>query len=87
MKSTTKFESPWASPEQIPVVKTGDWRYQRPVVKTRKCCHCSTCYLFCSTGCIKDNGSYFAADLDFCKGCGICARVCPVKAITMVREE
>jgi pyruvate ferredoxin oxidoreductase delta subunit len=26
-------------------------------------------------------------DLDFCKGCGICANECPKKAIDMVREE
>jgi pyruvate ferredoxin oxidoreductase delta subunit len=26
-------------------------------------------------------------DLEFCKGCGICANECPKKAIQMVREE
>ena len=26
-------------------------------------------------------------DYDYCKGCGICANVCPVKAIKMVREK
>ncbi|MCC7467668.1 MAG: 4Fe-4S binding protein, partial [Burkholderiaceae bacterium] len=26
-------------------------------------------------------------DLDFCKGCGICAHECPKKAISMEREE
>lgn len=26
-------------------------------------------------------------DYDYCKGCGICSNVCPVKAIEMVREE
>ena len=26
-------------------------------------------------------------DYDFCKGCGICASVCPLKAIKMVEEE
>jgi len=25
-------------------------------------------------------------DLDYCKGCGVCAEECPAKAITMVRE-
>jgi Pyruvate/2-oxoacid:ferredoxin oxidoreductase delta subunit len=33
------------------------------------------------------NESYFSPDLDFCKGCGICARECPQNAITMVPEE
>ncbi|MEM2816748.1 MAG: 4Fe-4S binding protein, partial [Candidatus Bathyarchaeia archaeon] len=26
-------------------------------------------------------------DYDYCKGCGICANECPVKAIAMQREE
>ena len=25
--------------------------------------------------------------LDYCKGCGICASICPVDAIEMVKEE
>jgi pyruvate ferredoxin oxidoreductase delta subunit len=26
-------------------------------------------------------------DLEYCKGCGICAEECPVQAIDMVSEE
>jgi pyruvate ferredoxin oxidoreductase delta subunit len=33
-----------------------------------------------------DDG-YYEADLYYCKGCGICARICPVEAITRVEEE
>jgi len=30
--------------------------------------------------------SHFSPDLDFCKGCGICAKECPTKAISMKPE-
>lgn len=30
---------------------------------------------------------WYKVDLDFCKGCGICAHECPKKAITMALEE
>ena len=29
----------------------------------------------------------FEADLYYCKGCGICAKECPKKVITMVEEK
>jgi Pyruvate/2-oxoacid:ferredoxin oxidoreductase delta subunit len=28
-----------------------------------------------------------AIDFSYCKGCGICANVCPQKAITMIDER
>lgn len=87
MKFISKYEAPWASAEELLVLNTGDWRHQRPIVKTEKCCHCGTCYLLCSSGCVKDMGGHYAADLDFCKGCGVCARLCPINVITMVKEE
>jgi pyruvate ferredoxin oxidoreductase delta subunit len=40
--------------------------------------------MYCPDGAISED---LDVDLDFCKGCGICANECPKKAITMVREE
>jgi len=45
------------------------------------------CYLCCPEGVIFKKGKAVDIDYAFCKGCGICARVCPKKAIKMVREE
>jgi len=68
--------------------KTGGWRSQRPSTDTKKCIKCGSCYLFCPEGCIKqDENGYFPADLFYCKGCGICAKECWPKAITMSEEE
>ena len=83
----TAYEGPWMQAFPLTrVFQTGDWRFQRPVVKVGKCRQCGLCYLYCPTGCISDRGTYFDAELDFCKGCGICARICPVDAIRLVRE-
>ena len=68
--------------------QTGAWRSQRPVVDTRRCIKCGMCYIFCPEGCIRqDDEGYFKADLFHCKGCGICARECWPKAISMIEEE
>ncbi|MDO8692259.1 MAG: 4Fe-4S binding protein [Dehalococcoidia bacterium] len=88
MSPRSKFEGPWADPaDPLFSIRTADWRHQRPVTKVGKCCQCGTCYLFCTTGCVSDRGTYFTADLEYCKGCGLCANLCPVSAIVMVREE
>lgn len=83
----TKYGGPWAVGPELLTLDVGDWKAQHPVVNRSKCCHCGTCYLFCPTGCIEDKEAYFEADLNFCKGCGVCAAECPATAIAMVREE
>jgi len=83
----TKYIGPWAAGPQLLTLDVGDWKAQYPVVNKSKCCHCGNCYLFCPTGCIEDKGTYFEADLGFCKGCGVCAAECPATAIAMMREE
>ncbi len=66
---------------------TGTWRALRPIWDNTKCIKCGLCYMFCPEGCIQENADgYFAADLDYCKGCGICSHECWPKAIKMVGE-
>jgi pyruvate ferredoxin oxidoreductase delta subunit len=82
--------------EQRPVVgecgKTGTWRTQRPVINLEKCTcaknnnhSCHICWLFCPDFSVSRDTSPII-DYDYCKGCGICAAECPVKAIEMVPE-
>ena len=68
--------------------QTGAWRSQRPTYDFSKCIKCGICQLFCPEGCIEPNqDGHFEANLFYCKGCGICARECWPRVITMVEEE
>ncbi|WFO75035.1 4Fe-4S binding protein [Desulfurococcaceae archaeon MEX13E-LK6-19] len=66
--------------------KTGDWRALRPVIDQSKCVKCLMCWLFCPEMAILWDGKQVSVNLDYCKGCGICAHECPVKAIKMIPE-
>lgn len=72
---------------ELYIVKTGEWRAERPLTDPKKCVKCATCWLYCPTQSIRDYQTHLGADLQFCKGCGICAEECPRKAIAMVLEE
>ena len=68
--------------------QTGYWRSQRPTYDFDRCIKCGICQIFCPEGCVEQNAEgYLEADLFYCKGCGICARECWTKVITMVDEE
>lgn len=66
---------------------TGDWRSCMPVMQRERCIQCGLCWVFCPDAAqIQDPDGYFSVDLDYCKGCGICARECPTGAIHMEKE-
>ncbi|MCP3684912.1 MAG: pyruvate synthase [bacterium] len=64
--------------------KTGGWRALKPVRDTKKCTKCMTCWMNCPDNAIAKD---LRINYDYCKGCGICAATCPVKAIEMKKEE
>ncbi|HXD55340.1 MAG TPA: NAD(P)-binding protein [Solirubrobacteraceae bacterium] len=54
------------------------------------CFSCDNCYGVCPDNAVLKPGppgEPYAIDLDYCKGCGICAAECPCGAIEMVPEE
>jgi len=70
------------------VKKTGDWRSERPILDKEKCIKCALCWIYCPDAAIKPSEEgYYESDLYYCKGCGICASICPAKAIMIVEEE
>jgi len=72
---------------QMTTLMPGDWRALRPVVDRGKCVKCAVCWLYCPVQCIEEKAAWFDVDLRICKGCGICARECPHRAIAMVEES
>ena len=69
------------------VTKNAGWRNIRPVIDNTKCVGCLNCYLYCPDGVIFREGSKINIDYDFCKGCGICAKICKPGAIKMEAEK
>ncbi len=70
-------------------VRTGLWRTLRPVIDYDRCRGCSwVCSTLCPDGAIEvDAAGSPRIDLDHCKGCMICAAVCPPHAIEAVPER
>ncbi len=69
--------------------KTGTWRAFRPIWIKENCINCKFCWINCPDMAVKIEGDKMAGfDLEYCKGCGICAKVCPAKkkAIEMKKE-
>ncbi|KUO92781.1 MAG: 4Fe-4S binding protein [Thermocladium sp.] len=79
-------------------VRTGTWRTKKPVINQDACTRCRICWAYCPEGIIQElnkpyvtkkghkYGVTYEVNYEYCKGCGICANECPVKAIDMVSE-
>lgn len=66
--------------------KTGEWRVFRPIINHELCVLCESCYDYCPENVVEIEDSV-AIDYEFCKGCGICSRVCVTGAIVMEKER
>ena len=57
--------------------KTG-WRIYRPRFKQAECIGCLACLQSCPDGAVYQiDKKMFNSDMDACKGCGVCADLCP----------
>lgn len=75
------------SVSEINMPNRGSWRVLRPNININKCIRCKLCWIFCPDAAIKlGKKDYPKSDNFTCKGCGICANVCPVKCIRMERD-
>ncbi|MGB4503877.1 MAG: 2-oxoacid:acceptor oxidoreductase family protein [Syntrophaceticus sp.] len=65
---------------------TGSWRTRRPILDTDRCVECGTCWIYCPDACITRTDDGIKYNFKYCKGCAICAAVCPREAVSMVPE-
>lgn len=70
-------------------VQTGLWRSMRPVLDFKKCVSCLRCWVQCPDDAVRIDAESRVDEIDlfYCKGCGVCAQVCPVSAISMHPES
>ncbi|MBC8277767.1 MAG: 4Fe-4S binding protein [FCB group bacterium] len=71
--------------------ETGTWTTFKPVLDLDLCIQCLQCWVFCPDSAIEVEGEEITGfNLFHCKGCGICAEICPTKpekAILMVKKD
>ncbi|MCX6803468.1 MAG: 4Fe-4S binding protein [Candidatus Diapherotrites archaeon] len=77
------------NPGSTKVYKTGEWRTYKPTIDLVKCIKCGKCWMICPDASInkRETDGKFEINHTYCKGCLLCEKVCPVKAISHVVED
>lgn len=52
-----------------------------------RCNHCDNCWVYCPDAAVSRDGQGYAIDYDYCKGCLVCAAVCPRRVLSVIEEE
>jgi pyruvate ferredoxin oxidoreductase delta subunit len=72
------------TPGSARAAKKVSFRNLKPVTDYSKCIKCARCWMFCPDIAFeKQKDGTFLNIERYCKGCGICSEVCPVKCIKM----
>jgi 2-oxoacid:acceptor oxidoreductase delta subunit (pyruvate/2-ketoisovalerate family) len=52
-----------------------------------RCNNCDNCWVYCPDAVISREGGGYEIDYSYCKGCRLCAAVCPRGVISIIEEE
>lgn len=66
------------------------WRTDKPIYNTEHCVHCYQCWVYCPDSSILVRTEKMSGiDYEHCKGCGVCANVCPTnpKSLIMFQDQ
>jgi pyruvate ferredoxin oxidoreductase delta subunit len=66
------------------------WRVDKPVFNIDVCIDCQNCWIWCpDTSILSRDKQMLGIDYDHCKGCAVCAEVCPTnpKSLIMFSEQ
>jgi len=88
--STTQPENREYAETNSKKAYVGDWRNIKPVFNPDTCISCQNCWIFCpDLSIISRDKKIQGIDYEHCKGCGICANVCPTnpKSLIMFDEN
>jgi pyruvate ferredoxin oxidoreductase delta subunit len=61
------------------------WRVEKPVFNIDVCIDCQNCWVWCpDTSILSRDKQMLGIDYDHCKGCAVCAEVCPTNRISLI---